>query len=447
MAPDTIVALSTSRGGAARAVVRLSGPEAVAIADALFSPAPGGGAPSMLTRGAVDGAIRMGRSRTETSARVLVMRGPRSFTGEDVAELHVPGAPLLVEVVQELCVREGARVAEAGEFTRRAFLSGRLDLTRAEAVLALIRARDDQDRRSALALLEGGVARRVAVIQDRILRALVPIELSLDFSDQDIEISTPPGIEDDLTRCEAELAALADGARDSSGERSCWRVVLEGPANAGKSSLFNRLLERDAALVTEVPGTTRDVLTGEIQIDGIRIELVDTAGDDVTVTAADEAAHRLRRQRLRDADLVLEVRDLRAYSGAREGASTPESHLRVWTHADVASSSSKPSDGVVVSNVTGDGQRALRAALATSLSRVCTRAASAPPLVTARQASAFRAAHCALQAARDAMSNARDAELIASDLREALHRLRCVTGTEVNDSVLTRVFSDFCVGK
>jgi len=357
-------------------------------------------------------------------------------------EFHLAGSPLLLEIAQELCVREGARVAEAGEFTRRAYLNGRLDLTRAEAVLAMIRARDDEERRAALALLEGGLERRLAVIRDRVLRALVPLELALDFSDQDVEILSGADMAPDMERSARELEDLASGAQEAGVQRSCFRVALQGPANAGKSSLFNRLLGEDVSLVTRIAGTTRDALTGEMEVGGVRIELVDTAGDGVTNTLADMRAHEVRRRQLREADLILEVRDLRNAAVAPDPGRP--GRLRVWTHADQVPGELGTGD-LVVSNLTGVGVDEVRREIGRWLGESV--AGVGPLLITGRQASALRAAADAVRRARGGFAREDGLELVASDLRDALHHLRVLTGESASDDVLDRIFSEFCIGK
>lgn len=456
MTADTIVAISTPRGAAARGVIRLSGDRARECVDAWFLPMGGQRSAAEVPRGVSQGRFKLGRSRTAAECLVVVAKGPRSFTGEDVVELHLVGAPLLLEVAQELLVRAGARPAEPGEFTRRAYLNGRIDLTRAEAVLALIRAQDDEERRAALALLDGGLERRCAVIRDRVLRALVPLELGLDFSDQDIDIPVPEAAVRGLDRAAAELAELASEGTERAAARHCYRVVLEGPANAGKSSLFNNLLGESAALVTEVAGTTRDVLTGELELGGLRVELVDTAGHDVEAGLPDAEAHASRRRRLREADLVIEVRDVRQADGDRSAVFADRAgdvvapRRRVWTHADLLSDGARPETAtgdVLVSNVSHVGLDALRTAIVDALHAAASSDASRSVQVNARQASGFRAAHRLLDAARHAYANGDDAECVASDLHAVLHELRDVTGEASGDELLDRVFSDFCIGK
>ncbi|MEE2712963.1 MAG: GTPase, partial [Planctomycetota bacterium] len=310
--------------------------------------------------------------------------------------------------------------------------------------LALIRARDDREREAAVALLEGGVERRAAVVRDRVLHALVPLELSFDFSDQDVEVPLPEGAVDGLRRSLVDLDALVEGVREQGAARGCYRAVLEGPANAGKSSLFNHLVGREDALVTPIPGTTRDVLCAEVEVEGCRFELVDTAGGDVTRAAADKEAHEQRRRRLREADLVIEVHDIR-----RRPARARHDQVLVLTHTDLCGDDPLAESGtaLAVSNVTGDGVAAVRRAIAVRLVERSSSSANGPVLITGRQAHGFRVARERIASAAEGLDRGEGPELIASDLHAALGHLREVIGEDVGDDVLDRVFRDFCIGK
>jgi tRNA modification GTPase len=407
----------------------------------LFEGPPLGG----LRWGVVDGWIILGPGRVEVPARLVVTRAPRSYTGENVVEIHLPGTPILLDAVQDLLVGAGARLAEAGEFTRRAFLNGRIDLTRAEAVAALIRSRDGEERRRAVALLRGGLEQRLAVLRDRIWEFLIPLELSLDFSDQDLEIPRLEGLDAGLAAIRDELSALAAGQQARGSRREVYRVVLQGPANAGKSSLFNRLLGREAALVSGTAGTTRDLVTGEIRDDEMVLQLVDTAGVGVTRGSPDLMAHRHRRRILREADLVIEVRDIRqAARRPRPGTS----RLRVYTHLDLAPDGVAPEEGALgVSNLSGAGIAELRRTLFRKLGSPDLEARSAPILVTARHAAALREAASLIDSGRDGAERELAAELIAADLRGALASMRAITGEDYTQATLGRIFAGFCIGK
>jgi tRNA modification GTPase len=434
---DTIVAPATGAGAASRAVVRLSGPGAFPIASATFAPEE----PGPLVPGFRPGSFVLDAAGIGCPGELWCFAKPRSYTGEDVVEIHVPGAPKVVDLVLRKLLAGGARLAERGEFTRRALLNGRLDLTRAEAIAALVRARDEHEHRRARSLLDGGLAREIASFEDRVVALLVPIELDLDFSDQDVTILDSGREAHDIRALASDLAAFGGAARPEA-RRLLPRVVIRGPANAGKSSLFNALLAREEALATPHAGTTRDVLCAEWRHGEARALLVDTAGDDVRKTALDERAHEARERALLEADVVLEVRDVR-----KRGWPPPaQDAVRVATMTDLAGPEAACAENVTfVSNVTGAGLASLRDRIAEALA--CAAARSAGPfLVTVRQSGHVMRAREALERAAAVVSGG-PSELAASDLRVALRELRAIRGAEGGDPVLDRIFSEFCIGK
>jgi tRNA modification GTPase len=442
---DTIVAVASARGPAARGVVRLSGRRAVALVAArcgvdaaAFPPRGAHARPAAFGLDTPTATVRGAQAPVE----LWVFRAPASYTGEDVVELHLPGSPALLDLVVRLCVADGARVADPGEFTRRAVEAGKLDLTRAEAVLAAVRARDDDELRRAQALLDGGLARELAGAVDRLTALLVPLELALDFSDQDVEIVAPVDHARKVAALAADLRRLA-AAPGGAVLRGLFRVVLRGPANAGKSSLFNALLGRDAALAAPFRGTTRDPLTAEFERGGVRCVLTDTAGDDVFDGPLDAAAGAARERALGEADLVLEVRDVRrgGFPDAPPPGAPPA--LRVATFVDLAPDVRVPAGALRVAAPTGEGIAALGDAIAAALSRG---ADAAPFLVSARVAGAAAEAADALDRAVEALPT-EPPEFAASDLRAALRALRGLTHADPADPVLDRIFRDFCIGK
>lgn len=464
-AADTILAAAAARGRGARAVLRLSGPRAVAILGARFSariPAVGSGAFRGRLSLAEPSAAPDPLAQASVPADVWVFRAPRSYTGEDVVEIHLPGEPAAADLVLRLLLAEGARIAAAGEFTRRAAEAGKMDLTRAEAVLAAIRARDDAELRRAQSALMGGLAREVAGLVDRLVLLLAPLELALDFSDQDVEIVAFDDHGRRIAALAEDVGRLAHPDRGGA-RRTLRRVVLRGPANAGKSTLFNALLGRDAAIAAPVRGTTRDVLTGEIAIDGVNVVLVDTAGDDVHDSALDIAAGRARERALLEADLILEVRDPRteeATSGGAAGTSPGRTtgaapdrsaagvpSLLVRTFADLASFAASSAGEIVVSGATGRGIPELRKAIGAAL-RGTAGGDDAPFLVTDRTAAEARRAVDALDRAA-AVIGVEPPEFAASDLREALRSLLAVSRPDPADPdpVLDLIFREFCIGK
>jgi len=276
---DTIIAVSSPLGAAARAIVRLSGPRALEVALTRFQ--CDAGRPPGATYRWYDGAVTLadaGAAGPRLPATLLLMRGPRSYTRDDVAELHVAGCPAVVDDLMTALCRAGARPAAPGEFTARAFLSGRLDLAQAEAVMAIVAASGRRSLAAAERLLEGRLSGEVAGRVDRLRRLLARVELAIDFSDQDVPLVGAEAVRREAAALRDDVVGLARRSRDLAHLDGDLRVALVGRPNVGKSSLFNRLAGADRAIVTDVAGTTRDELREAFQLAGARFVLSDTAG-------------------------------------------------------------------------------------------------------------------------------------------------------------------------
>lgn len=440
---STCAALATAPGAAVRAVVRLSGRDGRQIASRRFLPARGERPLEQVRRGVVRGRWRAVGLTAPVPVFLWLQRAPRSFTGEDVVEIHFPGAPVLARLLLDDLVAAGVRLAEPGEFTRRAFENGRIDLTRAEATLLLIRAEGEEERRGALSMLLGGLAGEVRELADRILQILVPLELGLDFSDQDVEIPLPAGGVDRLGEAVVRMRELAARSATCGRLDGCVRVMLAGPPNAGKSSLFNRLAGREAAIVSAVPGTTRDVLEARIRVAGETVVLWDTAGEGFDGGQADLQAHRMRERFRGEADVVLAV-DPATERPAALRPSGPKALIPVATFGDRLPRP-WPEIPVVVDNVSGAGIDRLVEVLAETLGALRRPAAGTP--VSVRQGEHLLAAAVHGERGLLAMDEGRAAELVAADLRLCLDELLRVTGELATEAVLSRIFSSFCIGK
>ncbi len=423
---ETIFATATAPGRAAVAVVRLSGPRAHQVVAALCA----GDVPA-------DRRLRLRRLKDgrETLDEALVACFPAggSYTGEAAAELHLHGGPAVVaSVLRALSAQPGLRLAQPGEFSRRAFEAGRLDLAQVEAVADLVDARTEAQRRRALRAMEGALAVQAADWRARIVGALALIEAGIDFADEDIP---------DLARREADgaIAALAAdldrelrGAAAAQALREGFTVAVVGPPNAGKSSLFNALLRRDAALVSPVPGTTRDVLEAVCDIGGLPVQLLDTAGLRDSDDPIEQAGVARARARAATADLRLIVTE-----GDPPDPGPAPSDIVVASKADLGGPS--PPGALRVSSVTGEGVAALAAIVAERLSGI---AGEAGAVANARQASALGAARQALLRALAAPD-----ELAAEALRDAARALDALIGRVDAEDVLDDIFARFCLGK
>lgn len=439
---DTIVALACPPGGARRGVVRLSGPRALEITRAAWRGAvvPDPDSP----RGVYSGSFADGVG--ELPGLCLWMPGPRSFTREDVVELHLPGSPFLLARALERCLELGARGAEPGEFTRRAFENGRIDLTRAEGVLALVQARGEAERASAAALLFGGLEERLGSLRARLdaLRSLC--EASLDFDETDTGHVPAAELESQLSEllAEAREAARWESRRVvTGGER---RVVLRGAPNAGKSTLFNALVEEGCALVTDLEGTTRDVLAGSWILRGTRVTLLDTAGTERGRDELEARAQELGEAEARGADLVLHlVEAARSETPEVPGEGPPT--LVVRTKLDLGGDAR----GLGISAATGEGLDELARRVAVLFGLHDEEPAGAPRRLehelSARHRQALSGCVEALRAAAEALHAGLSLDLVAEELRRATRELDSISGRTTPEDLLDRIFAAFCLGK
>jgi tRNA modification GTPase len=433
---DTIVAISSPPGEGLRGIIRTSGPAAFACVAAVFRPTPLPVSRWAAYFGEVDGP-----EGTAASAHLLLMPAPRSYTREDVAEIHTFGAlPLLAHIVARL-IAAGARPAEPGEFTLRAFLEGRIDLLQAEAVVALIEAHDEAAFRHAQRALAGDVGAAVARARETLLALRADIEAELNFPEEEaVRFRRREEVCATIRAVRDSLYALRAGAAPRQG---ALRIVLLGRANAGKSTLFNALIAREHALVHHLPGTTLDAVTADLTIAGVLCTLIDTAGTGHFEGMLASAAHEARENELAGADLAVGVVDLHvrdahaalAELGARDVLVGAKSEL-----VDAAALAAWEARLVPVSVVTGAGLERLRAALYARVEELYRPGA----LVSVRQNDALVRALGALALAEEALDHS---ELCAVELRMAQDALGELAGDGVAGDVLGEIFARFCIGK
>lgn len=439
---DTVVAAATAWGHAALAVLRLSGPEALAVAQALC-PGPPAWRPR---RASLRRALRDGRALDELL--VVWMPGPGSYTGEDVVELSCHGNPVLVELLLDACVALGARPARPGEFTRRALVNGRLDLLRAEAVAGLVEARSAEGVALARAGLDGAVGALVAGLRERALDLAAELEARFDVAGEELGHLSDEALGEALGALAAESEAAARTWRAGRARLHGAKVALLGPVNAGKSSLFNRLLDEDRALVSPLPGTTRDVVERARLVDGLEITFLDTAGEREGAEPLEAAGQALARALTADVDLTLLVRSLAEPPGPEWEAllarTADRPRLRVGTHGDLAPEL-QPGVDFVVANTTGAGISALRAAVREAVGLGPSGAALM--VLSQRQHDLLRAVAAHAREAREALLGAAGPMVAAEEMTGAIARLGELSGEDVREAVLDRVFARFCIGK
>lgn len=428
---ETIVALASGRPPAAVAVVRISGPQALSLVRELTGRAvPAPRRMSLRRLVGPDGAVL-------DTALVVVFPGPDSATGEDLAELHLHGGPAVVAgVIEALVAADGVRLAVAGEFTRRGFANGRLDLAQVEGLADLVASETAAQRTQALALTGGVLSRAAEGWRERCLNILAEAEAALDFAEDEADVAErlQTAARDELLGLVAALEALVADAGRASRIREGLTIAVTGAPNVGKSSLVNALSGRDAAIVTAVPGTTRDVIEVPVDLGGVAAVLIDTAGLRETTDPIEAEGVRRARLRAADADLILRVVD-RAEPGG-DG-------WLVVNKVDLAGPVSIGDANVYgVSATRGDGLAELRAALV-AWANAAVRPGEPALLVHARHREAFAAAAGVLRDAADAD----DMVLRAEGLRMAARAFGGIAGRVGVDDVLDRVFSRFCIGK
>jgi tRNA modification GTPase len=436
---DTITALATAAGPGARAIVRVSGPGSAAVLASLFAAAQ----PLVAgQRALVSGHLRL-PNLAPIPADVYFWAAPHSYTGQDLAEIHLLSSPPLVELLIAQLLQTGCRAAQPGEFTLRAFLSGKVDLTRAEAIHAVIESGSRHELKQALKQLAGGMARPLQELREDLLNLLADVEAGLDFADEDIRFVQPEEMLRRLGKALAQVTLLGKQLEQRGVSDRVYRVVLTGRPNAGKSSLFNALAGA-SALVSPQPGTTRDYLVQRLQVGDIRIELIDTPGWQTEGGAIETQAQSLAREQAEQADLLLLCLEVGQPLAAEEEAMIRRPHPPVVAVATKCDLGTPPSGLSATSAVTGTGLASLRALLA-ERARRHTQPALAPSLSRCRH----HVESCLeqLRRAHSIVLFEEPPELLALELRGALEQLGEMAGTVYTDDLLDRIFSRFCIGK
>ena len=454
---DTIAAISTPPGRGGIGIVRLSGPRAAEIAAQLVRlRQPLEHARARLAD--VLDAPESGSARID-EAVVTFFATPNSYTADDLVEIAAHGSPVVLDLLLRRALELGARLAEPGEFTQRAYLAGKLDLTQAEAVRDLIDAQTLTQARQAASQMGGALSHRVQPLKQALVELIALLEAGIDFAEDDVDVTPQAEIARRIGEIAPPLAALEASFARGRIVHDGLTLAIVGRPNAGKSSLFNRLVERDRAIVTATPGTTRDLVTERISLDGIPLELVDTAGLREAREEAEQMGIARSREALADAALVLVVLDAtqplneeeRGLLAAVEGRSA----IVAINKSDLAGSDALSSDlaaaqfagvaAVPTSALTGEGIAALRERI---LALATGGAAAEPGLLTSlRHQQAIATARAALADAAQANTNRVPHEMILIDLYRALWALDSLTGQTTPDDILNLIFSTFCIGK
>ena len=461
---DTIVAIATPAGRGGISVVRLAGPDARAITAPMLELKhelePGRAVFGELVEAEESRQLQsspMLESAGPTSRRidevvVTYFQKPHSYTTDDVVEISSHGSPVVTRHIVELCLARGARLAEPGEFTMRAFLNGRLDLTQAEAVRDLIESQTLFQAKVAAQQLDGALSKRIKPIKTKLVALIALLEAGIDFAEDDVAVLPDPTILGDIAVIRAPLAQLAASFAYGKLVHEGLTLAIVGRPNVGKSSLFNRLVERERAIVTATPGTTRDLVTETVAIGGIPVKLVDTAGIRRALDEAESIGIQKSMEALADSDLVLVVLD------ATQAVSAEDEELMKQVEGRAAIVVKNKSDlgihpletrahVVATSALTGEGIAELRAAILRHVAGDGGGQAEAGFLTNVRHQGLVHDSLTALDAAKIAVANKIPHEMLLLDLYNALRPLDEVTGATTTDDILNLIFSTFCIGK
>lgn len=475
---DTICAVATPAGEGGIGIVRISGPGALVVAEQvvrLRSNQSLGTAPShtlhladIFGPNVSSGCAEPGRSDARSTEQridegfVVFMKGPRSFTAEDVVEIHCHGSGVVLGRVCEACISAGARMADPGEFTRQAFLNGRLDLSQAEAVLDTIRAKSEVGLKMAQRHLRGELRQQVDRMRSRLLGLLAHVEAGIDFVEEDIAFIGREDLITSLRETGDEIQRMLATAETGRVLREGARVVIVGRPNVGKSSLLNSLLREDRAIVTEIPGTTRDVIEESVVWEGLAVTLVDTAGLRETTDVVEQEGIKRTRSAQANGDLVLHVLD--AAELGRHGMDEfvppldPRRDIVLINKGDVvAAASLERLVGLVekrtsckalpISARTGAGLDEVKKAVRSYCSQASLESNEGVVITNVRHRVALERAGVAVRQAIEAMRRGIGPEFVAVDLRGAGDVLGEITGAITSDEILDRIFSEFCIGK
>lgn len=452
---DTIAAVSTPPGNGGIGIVRVSGAQAAVIGTTIFKPVKNGG---LNSHRFYFGAIcDPDTGLTVDEAMAVLMRAPRSYTREDLLELHCHGGMLVVERVLALTLRCGARLAEPGEFTRRAFLNGRIDLVQAEAVMDIIGSQTEAALQLAQRQREGALSRKISEARDFLVTALALVEAYIDFPEDDLGEADMDAIRSAVDKARQITGTLLAGFDDGRILREGISVLIIGKPNAGKSSLLNRLLNENRAIVTHLPGTTRDIIEETINLGGLPVRLLDTAGIRSTSDMIEQEGINRALEKIPLADLVLFVCDssrpfdaddrliLDALAGKRVIALLNKNDL---PRAIVLPDDCNGMRRLPISAASGDGVEALKDAVCkTFLHDTALDSREFVAISRARHRDSLALAESILERIRLAFKAGFELELIAVDLRDALSAVGAVTGQTTTDDLLDKIFSSFCIGK
>lgn len=461
---ETIAAISTPMGEGGIGVVRLSGKTAIDILARMFQNPAGGARGDFESRRVYYGFIVEADGAKIDEVLVTVMRGPATYTREDVVEISCHGGSAILKKALRRALDLGARMAQPGEFSKRAFLNGRIDLVQAEAVIDLIRSKSERAWKTAFSQLDGKLSRKLNRIEDDLVNVLSQIEASIDFPDEELEIAANETLVENLESIKAKIAEMVSSYTMGRIFREGVAVVIVGRPNVGKSSLMNALLEKDRVIVTPIPGTTRDTIEESLEISGFAVRIIDTAGVRQTSDPAEIIGAERAMEAAHEADVVLALIDasvpltaedeelldrlagLKAATGAYLIAVVNKSDLPL--RADLAKLASLAGAEVIhVSAKTGDGLNNVRRGIIRGIDALGEALSESAPITRERHREKLMEMGKSIDGAMEALRAGLGREYVAADLRDAKEAMEELTGKALDADVLNRIFNEFCIGK
>jgi tRNA modification GTPase len=457
---DTIAAIATAVGEGGIGIIRISGPEAIAVADGLFRGAKGKTAGQVPSQTAAYGHIHHPvTGAVVDEVLLLVMRSPRSYTREDVVEIHCHGGPMPLRGIMDLTLAAGARLAEPGEFTKRAFLNGRLDLSQAEAVIDIIRSKTDASLRMAVGHLSGAFSGRIGAFRHDLLRLIAHLEAAIDFPEEDIEELAAGEVASSVVKLAVDLDKLLATAQTGKILRDGLKTVIIGKPNVGKSSLLNTLLGEDRAIVTDIPGTTRDIIEDYINIGGIPLKIVDTAGIRETADVVERIGVEKTREVMAAADLILllldasspitaEDREVLAMLADRKAIIlVNKTDLPSVIDLDEVGRLAADKPVIKISALEGTGVDELEKAIGELVYTGQVYQFEGAFVNNVRHVSILERVKLHLSEVLATVEAGMPPDCIVVDLRGAWEKLGEISGETVQEDILDQIFTQFCIGK
>lgn len=459
LSDDVIAAISTPVGTGGIGIVRMSGPDSLKVADRIFASPSGKKAASFASHTIHYGHVVGKDGEIIDEVMLTVMRAPKTYTREDIVEINCHGGNVVVGMVLQAVIDAGARLADPGEFTQRAFVNGRIDLSQAEAVMDVIDAKTEAGVSYSLNQLSGGLSKKYQGIDEELLHLLTYIDAALDYPEYDVEEVTEQELDQDIHHMMDEIDTLLQSAKVGKVVRDGIDTVILGEPNVGKSSLMNKLLREDKALVTNIPGTTRDTIEDYINIGGVPFHIIDTAGIRETDDVIEKMGVERAKQMVSQAELVLYIEDVSRETSEDDkqwrALLAGKKVLHIYNKVDLIDKSDQETmkdrldtNQIVLSVKNEEGLQALKQKMVEMAVGSESAVRKADPIVSnVRHISLLKQVRQNLENALESMTVGMSVDIVAIDLKDALDNLRKITGQSLGDDIIDQIFAQFCLGK